>query len=405
VSAIINDLSIVFDAAPGPIRTTACAMMTKPRLYLLDTLRGLASLSIVVWHYQHFFFADAGVMAADFTRSAQPYYSVFKPIYQHGAEAVQLFFVMSGFIFFFTYYSAIAAGQMTVWRFVVLRFSRLYPLHFATLVIVAVGQFLSYRIDGRYIVYEFNDGWHFATQLMLASNWEWQPGHSFNGPIWSVSLEVVLYAMFFALARYLSPLTRRTAMAALAMFSLSSVLHCFAITEVFANPAKIFFAGGVVYAIWDAVRARCTALRLAITGSSAVAAMTSVWLYTFWASGSQQLYLIGFPASILCVAMLQDWFPNLGRRVRVIGDITYATYLVHFPLQLVILLAAKQFNLVIDFYSSVTFVLYFSSVVLVSILTYHFFELPMQQFCRRKLLGPSPTQSSSTPQLAELPCR
>jgi peptidoglycan/LPS O-acetylase OafA/YrhL len=405
VSAIINDLSIVFDAAPGPIRTTACAMMTKPRLYLLDTLRGLASLSIVVWHYQHFFYVGAGFLAADFVTSAQPYYSILKPIYHYGAEAVPLFFVMSGFIFFFTYYAAISKGRMTVWRFFVLRFSRLYPLHFATLVIVAVGQYLSYRIDGRYIVFEFNDGWHFVTQLFLASNWRWQTGHSFNGPVWSVSVEVVLYAMFFVLSRFLGPLTRLTSIAALAMFSVSSLLHCFAITDVFAIPAACFFAGGIIYAIWDAVRSSSQWLRLVTTGISAAAAITSVWLYTILEPGNQQLYFIAYPAGILFLAMLQDWFPNLGRRVRVIGDITYATYLVHFPLQLVILLAAKQFNLVIDFYSSVTFLLYFSSVVLVSIPTYHFFELPMQQFCRRKLLGPSPTPSSSTPQLAELPCR
>jgi peptidoglycan/LPS O-acetylase OafA/YrhL len=369
-------------------------MLIRPRLYLLDTLRGLASLSVVVWHYQHFFYVDAGIMAADFVASAQPYYSVLKPFYHYGTEAVQLFFAISGFIFFLTCYSAITTRKMTAWRFAALRFSRLYPLHFLTLLLVAAAQYLSFRIDGRYIVYEFNDGWHFVTQLFLASHWGWQAGHSFNGPIWSVSVEMVLYAMFFCLSHYLGPLIRMTAIAALAMFCLSNGLRWFPAAAAFTVPAACFFAGGISYAIWDAARLSDKRLRWAIMVVSAAASVVSIWLYPVLENGSQQLYFVAYPASILFLAMLQDEFPTLGRRAHVIGDITYATYLIHFPLQLGILLAAKHFGFIIDFYAPTTFLLFFSTVVLVSIPIYHLFELPMQHLCRRQLLGDSPTLTS-----------
>ncbi|MBK6714732.1 MAG: hypothetical protein IPG57_06450 [Burkholderiales bacterium] len=38
-------------------------------------------------------------------------------------------------------------------------------------------------------------------QLGLASNWGWEVGPSFNGPIWSISLEVVVYGLFFGVMR------------------------------------------------------------------------------------------------------------------------------------------------------------------------------------------------------------
>jgi len=41
-------------------------------LYLLDILRGLASLAIVIWHYQHFFFVAPGEPSETFIRSDQP---------------------------------------------------------------------------------------------------------------------------------------------------------------------------------------------------------------------------------------------------------------------------------------------------------------------------------------------
>jgi peptidoglycan/LPS O-acetylase OafA/YrhL len=364
-------------------------MKIRPRLYLLDTFRGLASLSVVIWHYQHFYFDKQGKLGSSFSLEAQPFYDALRVFYRYGSEAVQLFFAISGFIFFMTCYTAISTHKMTAWRFAALRFSRLYPLHLATLLFVAAAQILSQRIDGHSIVYQYNDGWHFIAQLLFASHWGFQGGQSFNGPIWSVSVEIILYAIFFGLSHYLGARTRNTVLAVLAMFCLSGLLRYLPGNNFLEIPASCFFAGGISYAIWDAVRLSSARTRSLVTGSAAIACGSSLWFYTQVTPTGRLLYFIAFPSSILFLAMLQDWCPNLGRRVRVIGDITYATYLIHFPIQISILLAAKYYGLIIDFTSPLTFLLFFSAVILVSIPIYHYFELPMQHLCRRKLLGES----------------
>ena len=362
-------------------------MKTRPRLYLLDTLRGLASLSVVIWHYQHFFYVDAGNMKPGFLTNTQPFYSALGLFYDHGIEAVQLFFAISGFVFFFTYYEAISTRRITAWRFAALRFSRLYPLHLATLLFVAAAQTLSHQIYGHYIVYQFNDGWHFLAQLFFASHWGFEGGHSFNGPIWSVSVEIILYATFFALSHALGTMTRNTFVAALTMFCLSGTVRLFPSVDFLSNPVTCFFFGGISYAIWDAVRLSPAKTRRLVAGGAAIACAASLWMYICVEPVSKILYFIAYPSSLLFLALLQDWFPDLGRRSRLIGDITYAIYLTHFPIQLAVLLIAKYYGLIIDFYSPVSFLLFFSSVILVSIPIYHYFELPMQQLCRRRLLG------------------
>jgi peptidoglycan/LPS O-acetylase OafA/YrhL len=43
-------------------------------------LRGIAALSVLLWHYQHFFFANPST----FDRSQQPFYSLFNTFYING---------------------------------------------------------------------------------------------------------------------------------------------------------------------------------------------------------------------------------------------------------------------------------------------------------------------------------
>ena len=86
------------------------------RLYALDTLRGFAALSVVLWHWQHFF-AISGTFEDGWQKSSEPFYVFLKPFYEEGWAAVDLFFALSGFIFFWLYGEAIREGRIGAWRF------------------------------------------------------------------------------------------------------------------------------------------------------------------------------------------------------------------------------------------------------------------------------------------------
>src|SRR2546422_6794044 len=168
-------------------------------LHLLDVLRGLAALSVVLWHWQHFFlpYNKEGVR---FVGERQPFFDQFSFIYVHGADAVNLFFCLSGFVFFWLYEKKVADGTTSFVDFSVLRFSRLYPLHVAMLLLVALGQAVHVALAHTSFVY-LNDPYHFFLNAAFAQAWGFQENLSFNGPAWSVSIEVLLYGIFFAMCR------------------------------------------------------------------------------------------------------------------------------------------------------------------------------------------------------------
>src|SRR5215813_3086162 len=130
-------------ATRSSCRTADPEPIPMKRLYALDTLRGFAALSVVLWHWQHFF-AISGTWQQGWQKSSEPFYVFLKPFYEQGWAAVDLFFALSGFIFFWLYSEAIREGRIGAWRFGWLRFSRLYPLHLLTLLAVTAMQFYFY---------------------------------------------------------------------------------------------------------------------------------------------------------------------------------------------------------------------------------------------------------------------
>ena len=126
-------------------------MRATKRLTALDALRGVAALAVVAWHWQHFF-AISGSWQAGWTRSMQPLYWLLKPLYIQGWAAVDLFFVLSGFVFFWLYGESIRDGRVRMGAFALMRFSRLYPLQILTLIVVAVLQSLYFARIGSFFI-------------------------------------------------------------------------------------------------------------------------------------------------------------------------------------------------------------------------------------------------------------
>jgi peptidoglycan/LPS O-acetylase OafA/YrhL len=73
------------------------------------------------------------------------------------------------------------------------------------LLLVALGQHIYLMSHEEPFIYSENSGVAFAYQLFLASNWFRSEYYSFNAPIWSVSVEILIYFAFFGVMRTLRP--------------------------------------------------------------------------------------------------------------------------------------------------------------------------------------------------------
>ena len=349
-------------------------------------MRFLAALAVLVWHYQHFWFVGPAV-SPDFVRAEQPLYPLFKLFYEWGVYGVQVFWFISGYIFFWKYLDSIHRGAVGAWPFFVLRFSRLYPLHLLTFLLVAFLQYRYHAATGLFHVYQANDAYHAGLQLFMASNWGWQSGDSFNGPIWSVSLEVLAYLFFFVFARrfggslWLVALT--IVVAALAyQFKAGQVFQC-----IFC-----FFVGGMVALLGNSALAKT--YRKPIFWASlfyiVAAAAAFRWLQWFDKKPIVHLYITTAAPLLIHVMASRTWVSGAAARwAATAGNTTYSSYLLHFPLQMVLMLAAAGSGWRIPREEPLFFVGYLAVSLLLGVAAYRAFEMPMQRWLRR-LLAPSP---------------
>lgn len=94
--------------------------------------------------------------------------------------------------------------------------------------------------------------------------------------------------------------------------------------------------------------------------------------------------MVLFPLTILALALAETRRGTLGKRISFLGDISYSSYLLHFPLQF--LFFAVISSLTTDrsiFYAPWFMVLFFAALLSISFCSFHYFELPAQRFLRQ----------------------
>jgi peptidoglycan/LPS O-acetylase OafA/YrhL len=361
------------------------------RFHSLDALRGVAALAVVCFHWPNMFY-DGTAQRAGFSAGDLPLYRVLRIFYDSGHLAVDLFFGLSGFIFFWLYAERVARRDVSPGRFFMLRFSRLYPLHALTLLLVLAGQVLYLRERGDYFVWGHNDARHFAMHVAMASSVGLEQGLSFNAPVWSVSVEAVLYGLFFLVcaARLQRPWL-------LALLSLAGFFLLWRIYPPLGRGVGSFFLGGCLYFAY----LRVVGSRWRKTATWTVAAVAAAsWGAALWFTHSplpedapsilQRVawrfpVFVLFPATILSLALLETARGSLGRRVSFLGDISYSSYMLHFPLQLGLTLLFMQLGWGTGAFGTVAgLAAFFVLLIACSLASYRYLEMPAQAYLRNR---------------------
>jgi len=377
------------------------------RVYALDALRGLAALSIVFWHWQHFYQID-GPLPPTFERSAQPLYSLFWPFYEQGDVAVDFFFAISGYVFFHVYRDSVEQRLISSRKFWLLRLSRLYPLYFATLILIATLQFVFVHFRPDFFVYKNNNATDFILNLLVIQQWNVpSQGLSFNGPTWSISVEFALYLLFYVLCRYrIFRSWRQTVLTALC-----GVL-VFKFNQLIGRGIMGFYIGGSVFLLMDnsaliqrrfayllvfgaAAVAWCIALTEFQIGwvhhlTLQVVSITPIRTQQWYAGHTNETFLIVFvftviPTTIAALALLDRTSSIPLRHLSWVGEISYSSYLLHFPVQLAIAILMVAGTVPIFLRESAWFLIGFYAILTpLSLITFRYFERPVQNEIRRR---------------------
>lgn len=304
----LKQFALVAVAVRGPCTPTVGEHSGMTKLPEIDALRGIAALVVAFLFHQHYLLGQPGFEPL---RDVLP----FAFLHVYGWVAVDLFFVISGFIFAHVYLSAgkIKCGAGAFAR---ARFARLYPLHAATLAVAAL---VFAAGNPASVDYAHNDIPHFVLNLLMLQESGLNAGKSFNIPAWSISVETLCYAVFYFAASRFGP--RLTAVAAtIALAGLAMTLGDGETGDHIGRGLCGFFAGVVAYRLRHAPRDLLAGLGLA--GAALIAVGSDLNPGAVLGATLFPVLVIAAPRiAVLRHAALQ-W----------LGDRSYSIYLIHAPL-------------------------------------------------------------------------
>ena len=292
----------------------------------LESLRGIAALLVA--------FSHVGWIT--------PLFSL--RLIRNGYSMVDFFFVLSGFVICNSYRDRLRT-QTEIGRFVWLRFWRLYPLHFLTLMVflgfeVLKALFAAHVAAASHPAFSYNTPRAFLANLFLVQALG-SAGTTFNWPSWSICTEFFAYLSFAVLATMLratrSALMVTTAVSVVALLVL--LLH--GETDLTTTSRLGFFRclfgfylGVSTNIAFEALAQRRKAVTAGAKKITRLALLSAcAGLYTFKQPG--YLDFVAVPLVALLVFSLADAAPGTAGRVLLskplvwLGTISYSVYMVH----------------------------------------------------------------------------
>jgi peptidoglycan/LPS O-acetylase OafA/YrhL len=308
---------------------------------------------------------------------------------------VNFFFALSGFVLMRGY--SRQARRVQLVQNIARRVARLYPLHFVTLLLVMLGQaYLTQVLRTPPFVYTHNDAYHLLLNLLMAHCIGVQKGFSFNGPSWTISIMFFINLLFFWLLlrterswRYFVGLIL-LALVGLLVVGDAAPNQLFG--TVVLRAILSFFVGTVlVHLVQHSSYKDSLVTRLVIDAAFVVSSVVMLIFLSLSSSSTLTagafvgielvtMFLLVFPTLIFgasngyVVSRILHWRP-LGR----LGKISYAIYMIHFPVQLLFHIASVSGLVSCNFDNPLALIFFILVTLMLSIPAHHLVEQPARR--------------------------
>lgn len=369
--------------------------VSRPAIPALTSLRLFACAMIVTLHAQNCF----GIphLATQFALGA----------------GVSLFFVLSGFILTYSYPEL--RGSAAIVRFFRARVGRLWPVHAGTTAFALFLSYGNYPLDGDTLTHVIMNVFMLHTWIPTAYFTD-----IYNAPSWSIATEFAFYLLFpFLIVNFRTTWWWKLALsvaAAVAMMIVSSVFEISGWLTLYQHPfGRLFeFVVGMCAALaWVEWRDRFhldrwtwTALEIAAIAIFAFSVTTFSWqsvpnVFLMWWYAAAHTAI---PAAFLILVLAaSNGFIKAAMAISPLvrlGEISYAVYLIHYPFLQI------YWKNIPNLHGVPTFVLgyiYFSALILTSLLAYLWIETPLRRLIAGKKVLREKQVSSSLPSFAMEP--
>ncbi|WP_260258348.1 acyltransferase family protein [Vibrio intestinalis] len=378
-------------------------------LPLLTSLRGFAALFVTLYHARLILFPQYKQPIADITQFLENSYLW-----------VDLFFILSGYVMIHVYQQGFSKGVTfeNWWRFMSLRFSRVYPLFFVTF--LALIGWESYKATHQITFYAgplfeswgmignapfegpFNRGNAIMANLLMMQSMDGGM-LSWNISSWSLSIEWLIYLFFPLFAVMLFKPAGRSWLTPILCLILIFAMASQAASLDYTKHAYGFLRGccGFLLGAWMCCKREQLPLNK-LQGSAWLLVIVVCLIGAMHFKASTANLMLTYLLLVLIVGVgavqknTQTWLMRIidNRVTQYLGDISYSLYLWH----AVILLAGVEFIHLVypeqlsswyqqQSWSMAGYVIlgFIALCLLVSSASYHFIERPAQKIIRQRI--------------------
>ncbi len=370
--------------------------MRSGEIKALTGLRFFAAIWVVLFHFRPLL-----------AQAAPDVSSALAPVLDSGAQGVDLFFILSGFVLAWNYLDRMGPSWSTrdTLHFLWMRLARVWPVYLVTLHLAAL--WIIFTLNVGHVPAENADtltATSYIRQLFLVQLW-FQPyfdGSSWDGPAWSISAEWLAYLTFGFLALVIFRLARATRARSLLLLAFATTLP----------PVMFLLASGQFYTPWSwlprillqftAGAIACAAVRRLDPGDRTrmLAGAGSILLFgaiigtLYWLDGhpipgvmdSGGVVDLLFVPLVVMLSIGAGTLPALlSTRILVYGgQISFSLYMVHELVHTAWNWAAEQFALVLASPAGPWWLTAIFAVTLAcAALLYHVVEEPARHWMRR----------------------
>jgi peptidoglycan/LPS O-acetylase OafA/YrhL len=362
----------------------------------LTGLRIIAAVWVVLFHFR------------PLLRDAAPgFRDALAPVLNCGAQGVDLFFILSGFVLTWNYLDRMGGSWSTraTLHFLWLRLARVWPVYLVTLHLAALWVIFTLHVGhvpsqdiGRLTAVSY------VRQILLVQLW-FQPffdDSSWDGPAWSISAEWLAYLMFGLLVLVIFRMAHATRARSLMWLAVGASLPpvvLLLLSGQFYTPwswlpriVMQFTAGALVAAAVSRLQPSDRGRRGAGYVSVLLIAGIVGLLYLFDAhplhgvTDTSGLVDVLFVPLVMTLAIGTGSFPALlSTRVMVFGgQVSFCLYMVHELVHTSWIWVAEQFQLTLQGNGGKLIVAGLLAVTLVAaIVLFHFVEEPARRWMRR----------------------
>ena len=369
----------------------------------LTGLRVIAAVWVVLFHFR------------PLLHEALPRFSeAMAPLFNPGAQGVDLFFILSGFVLTWNYLERMGQTWSTkgTLHFLWLRLARVWPVYLVTLHLAAAWIIFTHHV-GHIPSEEIHQltAVSYVRQVLLVQLW-YQPffdGSSWDGPAWSISAEWLAYLLFGALILVIFRMVRVTSARSLTLLAFAASLP----------PVVLLLASGQFYTPWSwlprivmqflAGALACAAIRrlqptdtqrrwagyLSVTMVAGIVGAL-FWLYYHPIAGvidSGGVVDLLFVPLVMCLAIGAGTLPALlsTRPLVYGGQISFGLYMVHELVHTAWTWTGAQFQLnLLGPMGLVRLAAVFATAFVGAALLYHVVEEPARKWMRRMVDPPKP---------------